>query len=359
MNPTRVIAAGWRRLGPAGHGATLLAIAVALVLPSFRWPHQSAPVTALTVVLVIAGIVLGSTAEFVVVAVGTAVLAAIALAVLRHDIGVNGAQIGLWLIVASWAVFVVRRRGRLGLGPQRAETMLLDLRAQLLAHGVIPELPDGWHADAELRPANDAVFAGDFLVTRRGVADDVDLIDVVLVDVSGRGADAGARALLFAGALGALVGGPTDELFLSEANRYLCRQGWENGFATAVYLRMTLSTGDFAIWSAGHLPAVILDGQRGRWEVATARGPLLGVATDAEFSAHRGRLESGDGLILYTDGVMEAASRDVDVSVDRLLGFADDLVVRLGFDGAAERLINAVPERTDDDRSVVLLWRDG
>jgi hypothetical protein len=71
-----------------------------------------------------------------------------------------------------------------------------------------------------------------------------------------------------------------------------------------------------------------------------------------------GVVRPGDALLLYTDGVVEERGRDVEVGLDRLLGAAEQLVPRGDFRGGAALLVDHVPARTDDDRAIVLLWRE-
>src|SRR3546814_13041649 len=92
-------------------------------------------------------------------------------------------------------------------------------------------------------------------------------LDLVVCDVSGKGEDAGTRALLLSGAFGGLLGALPPADFLPAANDYLLRQNWVEGFATAVHLSADLATGDVVIHSAGHPPAVQLRAGSGQWRV--------------------------------------------------------------------------------------------
>ena len=88
-------------------------------------------------------------------------------------------------------------------------------------------------------------------------------LEIVLVDVSGKGTRAGTRSLLLSGALGGLLGAIPSADFLRAANEYLVRQGWEEGFATAVHLDLDLRTGEYSIANAGHpSPARYTSGPR-------------------------------------------------------------------------------------------------
>jgi hypothetical protein len=249
-----------------------------------------------------------------------------------------------------------RSRARLGVQGSRGESMFVDLRDRLRAFGELPALPPGWHAEVAVESAYGQSFSGDFVVATR--SRDGAWLEVVLVDVSGKGVQAGTRSLLLSGALGGLLGEQTPDRFLAAANNYLLRQNWDEGFATAVHVSIELTTGDYSIGSAGHPPAVHFNQGSGRWEVlGEDAGPLLGVIDGASYGRSRGRLARGDALVLYTDGVVESRARDLDVGVDRMLGAAERLV-RGGFAGGAKRLCASARAGETDDRAVVMIWRD-
>jgi serine phosphatase RsbU (regulator of sigma subunit) len=205
-------------------------------------------------------------------------------------------------------------------------------------------------------------MAGDFVASRVHEIAAPDgphtVLDLALVDVSGKGVDAGTRALLLSGALGGLLGAVPPEDFLTEANRYLLQQRWNEGFATAVYLRVDLSTGAYRLESAGHPPAAHLDAGSGTWGLAPGRGPLLGVLPEVGHPPDTGVLRRGDAVLLYSDGVVEGRDRDVEEGVDRLLGTAERLVPRGDYRGGAAFLVREVPTNSGDDRAVVMLWRE-
>jgi len=221
--------------------------------------------------------------------------------------------------------------------------------------GEMPSLPDGWHAETVLRSAYGKSFSGDFLIAAH--PDGGRQLEVVLVDVSGKGAAAGMRALLLSGAFGGLLGAMAPDRFLPAANAYLLRQHWDEGFATAVHLNLDLDTGDYRVASAGHPPAAQFRAGSGRWVLTRTGGsPVLGVLDAVEFDGVSGRLEPGDALLLYTDGVVETPDRDLDTGIDRMLGHAERLV-RGGFAGGAGGSSSKLARGKSDDRALVLIWR--
>ena len=281
---------------------------------------------------------------------------------------------GTILLVGTTALFVLimsRERVRLGVRGTKGESMLFDLRERLQAQGKVPQLADGWHIEHALKSAGGQSFAGDFLIAAKscphgncvdGSPADADYLQsdylqLGLVDVSGKGLQAGTRALLLSGALGGLLGSVPAGEFLAAANRYLLRQDWDEGFATAVHLVINLKTGDYECYSAGHPPIAQLAAGSGKWSLQDTAGPALGILADVEYRPSYGKLAPGDGLMLYTDGLIELPGRDLSIGIDRLLGAAETLQTK-GFDGGADRVVDAVARKTNDDRALVLLWRD-
>lgn len=285
------------------------------------------------------------------VIVGLAVWTAVSL---RHS-GYPQPGVVVALVVAGVLVLVyARSRERVGIQGSLGSSMLVDLRDRLLAQGEVPPLDPGWRVETVLRAAYGDSFSGDFVVASRATDG---LLELALVDVSGKGQAAGTRALMLSGAFGGLLGAMPADQFLPAANRYLLRQRWDEGFATAVHVAVDQGTGEYQARAAGHPPLAHYHGGSGVWEVVTGgRGPLLGVFEEPDFPAHTGRLLPGDGLLLYTDGLVEDRGRDIGLGIDRLLGAAER-VASHAFAGGAARILDAARAGEGDDRALVLIWR--
>jgi tetrahydromethanopterin S-methyltransferase subunit F len=258
------------------------------------------------------------------------------------------------VVTALVADVLARTREKLGVQGLRGDQMLIELRDRIRAQSRLPELPAGWRSVSVLRPAGGSSFGGDFVVS----ACDGKTLEVALVDVSGKGIDAGTRALLLSGAFGGLLGSVPAEQFLACCNAYLRRGAVAEGFVTAVHLAIDLATGEYVVDSAGHPPAAHFEAGSGKWRLTRARGVVLGVVPDLRSVPERGALRPGDALMLYTDGLVEAPGRDIDVGIDRLLGAADRLVTS-GFGAGAARLVETMQEgeRSSDDCALALIWR--
>lgn len=261
--------------------------------------------------------------------------------------------LGVMYVLTVAVMLLVRGPRRLAVNRFRGESMLVDLRDRILAQGEIPSLPSTWLVESAMSSAGGSPFAGDFVVAT--IREHGARIELVVVDVSGKGEAAGTRALQLSGAMGGLVGALPSDRFLPAANDYLLQRAWDEGFATAVHLSVDLSTGDYEVRSAGHPPAVQRHAGSGRWEVLKAEGPVLGIVEEVDYDCVTGRLAPGDSMLLYTDGLVERPRRDIELGIDQMNGEAESLL-RRGWDGLAERLVAAVGS-PDDDRALVIVHR--
>jgi hypothetical protein len=317
------------------------------------WRYPGVPVSLVIVPMVIGSLVLSPRLLPWLVVYHFALLAVVVL--MRPGWMNTSRVIGLAVVVVVGVVILwgSLRRSRLGVAGVRGESMLVDLRDRISKQGRLPALPQDWYAEAVLRSAGGSSFAGDFMVA--GLSSGGSVLDVAVVDVSGKGVQAGTRSLQLSGAFGGLLVALPPARFLPAANEYLIEQDWSEGFATAVHLCLDLGTGAFELRSAGHPPPVQLHAGSGRWAVHEAEGPVLGLIPGAEFGVARGRLLSGDALLLYTDGLVETPYRDIGLGIDKLTGLGEKLF-RSGFERGATRLVDRL-ESFNDDRALLLLHR--
>lgn len=283
-----------------------------------------------------------------------AVLAAAVWAAGRGGLGEPRVVSSLVILgLAALLALFQSSRQRSGLPVALSEAVLSQLRDRLQRQGVVPALPNGWRSQSAVLTAHGPSYAGDFLVADLR---DGRWLEMALVDVCGKGVSVGPQALQFAGALGGLIGAlPPGEL-MSAANGFLLRQESDESLATAVHIKVDLVTGDYTITSAGHPPALHWHlGTRG-WTIDNARGMALGVISEVEFTPSHGRLRPGEALMFYTDGVIEAGSRDIDDGIEWLRHQALQVVDARGFTGLPRRVLKKV-QRGDDDRAILLLER--
>ncbi len=319
--------------------------AVSLVAPAWM------PLAVYFVWLLIGLLVLRFRPLLVVCAANT-VAAVTALAIAGPVTGARAAAMAAF-VATVLLVLGVASRQRSGLPALLSEAFLVDLRDRLQAQGKIPTLPAGWHSQSAMIASYGVTYAGDFMVA--DLSEDRTRLELILVDVCGKGTAAGPAALHFSGALGGLIGAlPPRELFRA-ANDFLLRHGDDESFSTAVHLLVDLQDGSYQITSAGHPPALHWHLASREWVIDNARGTALGVLRDPELHVSEGSLRPGEALLFYTDGVVEERGGHLDDGIAWLQGVALDAIGE-GFEGAAHRIIAQVASG-DDDRAVLILDR--
>jgi hypothetical protein len=287
------------------------------------------------------------------------IVVATAIAVTKETVqtGMTTGRVSTLAVMAIVAVIVLfeSSRHRSGLPGRLGEAMLVELKDRLQAQGVVPPLPEGWKSQSAMLSAGGAKFAGDFLVAN--LSEDETKLEMVLVDVCGKGVAAGTQSLQFAGALGGLIGALPPLGLFAAGNDFLIRQNWDEGFATAVHVLVDLRTGDYSIINAGHPPALRWNSATSVWDIDGARGTALGIMKRPDFHQTTGRIEVGDALMFYTDGVVESRTQDFTAGIEWLRTEAA-AIVSAGFDQAPRRILKLVSSG-DDDRAVLILSRPG
>lgn len=129
----------------------------------------------------------------------------------------------------------------------------------------------------------------------------------VLADVSGKGVSA---ALLTSLLQGAFFSATLSDIGLAASveriNRYICERSRHARFATA-FCCVARRDGALSWINAGHC-AVLLARESGETEWLEPTTSPIGLFPDLEFPESELRLEPGDKLVIYSDGVSEAAN---------------------------------------------------
>jgi serine phosphatase RsbU (regulator of sigma subunit) len=147
-----------------------------------------------------------------------------------------------------------------------------------------------------------------------------DIVDVVIADVSGKGA---AASLLMPSLAVALhlrareLSGPA--AILKDLDEVLKQITNPATFVTMFYARFNPSLRTLEYASGGHNPPLLLRTSTGQAILLEEAGPIMGILPDAQFSNTIIPLEPGDILALYTDGVTEQENEsEEEFSLERL-----------------------------------------
>ena len=239
------------------------------------------------------------------------------------------------------AAGVIYSHTRLQSEVQQRERLEEDLR---LARGIqesllsdeFPSIPwvDSWAFNV---PSRDV--GGDYYE----IFDDDESGDLgfAIGDVSGKGVPA---ALLMSTLQSSFLGVSSTDQDLarvcSRVNRFLVERTTPERYATFFVGRLT-EDAYHAYVNAGHNPPYLLrDGEQHR---LMGGGMPLGLFADADYELQKRRLQSGDLLLCYTDGVTEAMSpEDEEFGEARLLDIA-----RAHLGGSASTVVGAVRDAVE------------
>lgn len=152
------------------------------------------------------------------------------------------------------------------------------------------------------------------------------LTGVAIADVSGKGVPA---ALIMAMCRSALrthaIGNPSAADVLHRVNRQLYPDIQEDMFISMAYLIIDHESREITLARAGHDAPLLCRGRNGDVERLNPAGMALGVDGGDVFERvtvnHQVRLDVGDTILLYTDGVPEALDPDgEEFGLERLKG---------------------------------------
>ncbi|MGP4012401.1 SpoIIE family protein phosphatase, partial [Streptomyces sp. 4N124] len=231
------------------------------------------------------------------------------------------------------------------------------IRAQELQRGLLPRT---------LPPLPACTSAARYLSARQGMDVGGDWYDIiplsgdrvalVIGDVMGHGLPQAATMGRLRTAVRTLADLelPPDEI-LAHLNDVVSELG-DDSYATCLYGVYDPTTGVCAFGSAGHPPPAVVRPDGTVEFPAMAQDPPLGAA-DPPFESVEIALPEDSLLVLYTDGLIESASRDIDVGMAhlaRLLGEddADDL------DRLCERLTSGLlpaQQQSADDAALLVV----
>ena len=104
--------------------------------------------------------------------------------------------------------------------------------------------------------------------------------------------------------------GVTPAEILRQVNAAVAEENENAMFVTLFVGILDLRTGELCFSNAGHNPPLILDGDGRCRFLPLPDGLVLGVTPDAEYRDDVVRLERGEAIVVYTDGVTEAMNPD-------------------------------------------------
>jgi PAS domain S-box-containing protein len=258
----------------------------------------------------------------------------------------------LWCSVVTTPVRGAAGRSEtlVGIVQDITERKLLAERAAQIQRQLLPaERPDlgGYELAAASLPVLDV--ASDFYDWTGPVDGHLDL---TVADVSSKGAGEALVMATLRMALRTMPPGLNPKARVELAAESMIEVLADEGLSVALFHgRLDLGSGLLRYVSAGHGCSAIrrADGETRQFG---APSPPMGTASDQEYEEGQVRLEPGDTLIVYTNGLVEVAGGTVEL--EELLGVLEGAV---SAEEVVERLEGAVRERQIDDAAVVVLRR--
>src|SRR4029077_18659424 len=131
-------------------------------------------------------------------------------------------------------------------------------------------------------------------------------IAMVLGDVSGKGMPASLLMMGLQARVQVLIDEPKSLAeVMTRLNRITSANCPANRFISLFFCILDGDTGELMFCNAGHNPPLIVRAN-GSYEQLKGGGPVLGIMPTIEYKEYRARMDEGDALVIYSDGVTEA-----------------------------------------------------
>lgn len=167
--------------------------------------------------------------------------------------------------------------------------------------------------------------------------------------------------------------GHRPDAVLSRASRFLHgineADPVELRFATCLYVEVDPVTGVLEVARAGHPDPVIRMADGTVLARPTAGGLPLGIDPDADYPTTRLVLESGETMLICTDGLIETGGHDLETGWRRLRGILEehmgdqeelaDALVQAVHGPSSHHTTGPLADRREDDIAMMLLSREG
>ena len=205
---------------------------------------------------------------------------------------------------------------------QKRMSVELNIAQQIQENSVpnkFPAFPDRTDFDlyASMTPAKEV--GGDFY---NFILIDNTHLGLVMADVSGKGVPAALFMMVSNILLSErLRSGDNPAQALAFLNSRICARNNANMFVTIWAGVLDLETGVIIAANAGHDDPAVYSRESNRFDLhKTKHGLIVGAMADAVYTNYEIRLDKGDKIFLYTDGVPEATNSNNELfKIDRMI----------------------------------------
>ena len=188
------------------------------------------------------------------------------------------------------------------------------------------------------------------------------MLGITIGDVAGHGVSSALVMALTSGLLNRIgFNNRSPAIILQRANSDIRRFISQSHIThvTAFYSIINLDTMSLSYSSAGHPPAILMRND-GSHELLATDGVFLGMYPDEHFHEENIQLESGNRIVLFTDGIIEAMNEKREAyGIDRLIELTQKNM-KLNTDSYSELVFNTLKKYQNgeiqrDDQTLVVM----
>lgn len=222
-----------------------------------------------------------------------------------------------------------------------------------------PQVPRGYDVAVHYAPAvANAEIGGDFYDVFESAED---MFSILIGDVSGKGLEAASMAATTRSTIHAYAHESTSAAdVLTRANAVLSADHADfSSFVTVFFAILDTESGNIVYSTGGHPPGAVRRSD-GTVEFLQIGPPPLGFLETHEYTQNKARLNYGDKLILYTDGISEARRNSVLFDIEGIQRTLEDYG-HLPASDIADMLLDEARKwaegRLTDDAAIVVIER--
>ncbi len=192
---------------------------------------------------------------------------------------------------------------------------------------------------------------------------DKEHIGLVMADVSGKGIPAAIFMAVSRTLIRAIgLQGFSPEVCITKANDLLCCESAESMFVTVFYAIYNIYTGELEYCNGGHNSPFILRADGRLEQMPMSTNCLVGVIEGCSYTKEKMKINVGDTLLMYTDGVNEAFNVNLEeygeARMEKILSTLNGKTCREIIDGQLEDVKRfAEGAEQSDDITIMALKR--
>jgi phosphoserine phosphatase RsbU/P len=269
-------------------------------------------------------------------------------------------RINLSIIATALTSQIKQRRITFSANQLKAD---LD-KARELQKSILPEHEFIFHHFQIYGVTDPAEIVGGDFFDYLDIGDNNDRVGITIGDAASKGVAAAAEAMYVSGALRmATTFEIKISLILKRMNELVNKIFEDDKFTSLFYGELsTYKNGLFLYANAGHNPPIFYRSAKNKIEMLQPTGPVLGPAPQSKYFVENINIYPNDILVLYSDGVTEAAnSKSIFYGEQRLISLIKKLKEKSAKEicvGILEDVIKFSKNGTyNDDKTIVVIKR--